>query len=228
MAGAAGFALQQPLLGAAAGALALGAAGASLGLTDRIRKHEEVAEDTDRELAGLRTLHEAEIAARSLVDAATGLPDSRYFELVVESRINAARRHLWPVTLVLLELRVPTPDAGIDPDIAKADALLAFGTMVRQTLREADIACRIEGTTFGLLLEDTAEDGGVWAAERIQIALAKRGRRGPRAVAGLATYPTHGLQAEDLLTRAHSALARARQSEDGHGLGPVEVAPADA
>ena len=156
-----------------------------------------------------------------VIDPETGLPDARYFELVVESRVAAARRHLWPVTIVLLELRV-----DIDrPD--RAAALTGFSAVMRQTLREADIACRLADATFGLVLEDTAEEGGVWTAERLQIALAKENAPVRRLAAGVASYPTHGLRADEVLARASSALNRACAAEVGHGLGQVEVASSD-
>ena len=160
--------------------------------------------------------------AASVIDDETGLPDSRYFELVVESRVAAARRHLWPVTIVLLELRVDRER------LEWSSAVASFADLMRQTLREADIACRLGSSSFGLVLEDTAEEGGVWTAERLQIALAKEHAAVRQLAAGVASYPTHGLRADEVLGRAHAALARACAAEAGHGLGQVEVASAES
>ena len=84
------------------------------------------------------------------------------------------------------------------------------------------------------MVEDTSEEGGVWTAERLQIALARGsasrgGSPGPvrRLAAGVAAYPSHGLAAEEILARARGALARACRAESGSGLGQVEVARAD-
>ena len=48
-----------------------------------------------------------------------------------------------------------------------------------------------------------------------------------RLAAGVASYPTHGLQADEVLARAQAALTRACAAEAGRGLGQVEVAQPD-
>ena len=206
-----------------AAACALGAGAASLAMVQRVLHAEAEAE------AAVRRIREEEAAAPDdsappLVDEATGLPDARFFELALEGRVAAARRHLWPITVVLLEVGF-----GADaPDQASRDeALNAFSALLRQTLREADIACRTGPTSIGLILEDTTEEGGVWTAERLQIALAKDVTRVRRLAAGVASYPTHGLGTEEVLMRAEAALTRACAAEAGHGLGQVEVAHVD-
>jgi len=160
----------------------------------------------------------------SVIDPITELPDGRFFEVAVEGRVAAARRHLWPVSIVLLRL-------GFDPQHNNAPlrdaSLVTFTNLMRQTLREADIACRLDENTFGLILEDTSEEGGVWTAERLQISLSHDVTNIRRLVAGIAAYPTHGLFAKDVLVRAQAALHRASSSPAGHGLGQVEVAHVD-
>lgn len=212
--------IDSPALAVAAGGAALAAGAASLWMAIRGRPAA-----APSELAAVDDYIAMEPAtpldAVPVIDSETGLPDARYFELVVESRVAAARRHLWPVTIVLLELRVDLdrPDRGA--------ALTSFSALMRQTLREADIACRLADATFGLVLEDTSEEGGVWTAERLQIALAKENAPVRRLAAGVASYPTHGLRADEVLARASSALNRACAAEIGHGLGQVEVASSD-
>jgi predicted signal transduction protein with EAL and GGDEF domain len=155
-----------------------------------------------------------------IVDGDTGLPDNHFFELLLDGRVAAARRRLWPLALVMVEIHPP-------------DTVGLFTVLLRRTIREADTACRIGPTTFAVVLEDTGETGGVWAAERIQIAVAKEREAGTagtelRVAAGVASYPNHALKADQLLLAAESALERARgQRPPQHGLGAVEVARAD-
>ena len=158
--------------------------------------------------------------AGPIIDAETGLPDDRYFAVALDERMAAARRHLWPTTVLLLELGSTTPATTIWAGVAE------FATLLRQTLRQSDIACRLNATTFGVILEDTAETGGVWSAERLQLVLAKRVPGVRRMAAGVASYPTHGLAADVILIRP-GALARAHRTAAVHGLGQVEVAVAD-
>jgi diguanylate cyclase (GGDEF)-like protein len=209
-----------PILAVLGATCALLAGGASVVLTDLARRAEGRAAVNAAEIATLRDL--AESASRTpetLIDAETGLPDIRFFELALETGIAAARRHLWPIAVVLLEV---TPH----PDHRLADATTAFTGLVHQTLREADVVCRTGPRTFALILEDTNEAGGVWAAERLQVAIAKDEIGARQLVAGVAAYPNHGLHADEVLERARHALARAAASDPGRGLGSVEVATA--
>jgi diguanylate cyclase (GGDEF)-like protein len=165
-----------------------------------------------------------EMPDHTVIDPVTELPDGRYFEVAVESRVAAARRHLWPVSIVLVQLGFGDDNESVD---SRNRSLKSFSNVMRQTLREADIACRINETTFGLILEDTSEEGGVWTAERLQIALAHDSTTIRKLVAGVAAYPTHGLFSKDVLVRARAALNRASSTPAGHGLGQVEVAHVD-
>ncbi len=162
--------------------------------------------------------------ARSLIDPDTALPDGRFLELAVEGRVAAARRHLWPVTIVLLEVSL-RPECQDPRD--RTQAVVDFAGLLRGTLREADVVCRSSETGFALVLEDTAEEGGVWVAERIQIAMAQEGGGARRVAAGVASYPIHGLDADHVLARAQAALTRACAAGAGRGLGQVEVAQPD-
>jgi diguanylate cyclase (GGDEF)-like protein len=208
------------------GAVALGAA------AFRVQTHQYalVAETQSATLASLEVYTVG--PPRSIVDSETGLADERYFDRALDGRVAAARRNLWPITVVLVEVGLPHRLG--EPSAPPPEAIAAFAALMRRTLREADLACRIGPTRFALLLEDTSDEGGVWAAERIQISLAKAqealpGRALPtRMVAGVASYPNHALRADELLGAARSALARAMGAEHSHGLGPVEVARSES
>ena len=211
-------------LGLVAGACAL--AGGMIAIIQSRRVQE--AESAAASAVDAVTLRHLELFTsardRSLVDDETGLPDQRFFELALEGRVAAARRHLWPVTLVLVHLEIDVPPGD---EHAEAEALASFSVLLRRTLREADIACRLSGTRFAMILEDTAEEGAVWTAERLQIGLARNTGHITRLSAGVASYPTHAMQANEMLSQADDALARACAAEPDHGLGPVEVAHVD-
>ncbi len=162
---------------------------------------------------------------RPLVDSDTSLPDDRYFELALEGRVAAARRHLWPVTLVMLRLTLD-PTAANDPAVRK-DAFARFSLLLQGTMRESDVLCRLDADTFALLLDDTAEEGGVWSAERVQAEASRQHPAITKLVAGVASYPSHGLDAPKVLEAARFALNRAMQNDAGRGLGNVEVARAE-
>ena len=153
----------------------------------------------------------------SLTDASTGLFNEQFFRVSLDTRVSAARRHLRPVAVVLVQVSegvregVPSPVA---PD------LVAEG--VRATLRDADTACRLDDGRFALILEDTPENGAVWTVERVRRALALE-RPGQTLWAGIACYPAHAFDAWELFDRAANALVAAREWHQDR----IEVATAD-
>lgn len=143
--------------------------------------------------------------ASALTDPLTGLFSQDYFDVAIEARIAAARRHLRPVGVVILEVVQGLRAGRIQPTDPQrvADA-------INETLREADTACRRSDGRFALLLEDTPENGAIWTAERIRRFLAERD---PTLTmwAGVACYPAHGFSAEMLLNLADAALTTAQE-----------------
>ena len=76
---------------------------------------------------------------------------------------------------------------------------------------------------YGLMLEDTPEDGAVWAVERLRRALGtKPGSRTVRA--GVACYPGQALTPSDLVDAARAAYAAAKEWPQDR----IEVAIAEA
>lgn len=213
-----------PILATTAAGCSLGAGLCAFLVVQRAVEAEAETQSAIELMVARELQHNAGSKATAVLDPETNLPGERFFELAVKGRVAAARRHLWPVSVVLLDLGF-SDDAVDEAD--RTEALRAFIGLMHQTLREADIACRVGPTTFGLVLEDTAEEGGVWTAERLQIALAKDTAKVKQLAAGVSTYPTHALAADDVLKRAHTALARASAMVSRHGLGQVEVAHVD-
>jgi GGDEF domain-containing protein len=94
---------------------------------------------------------------------------------------------------------------------------------VTATIREADEAFRLRDGIFALLLEDTSDTGATWSAERVRSAM---NQIEPDAVmwAGVACYPAHGLNTEEILDRADAALDAAREWRQHR----IEVARAES
>lgn len=156
--------------------------------------------------------------AEHAFDAASGLYDERYFAVLVQQQVAAARRSLRPLSVVIFEV-----DSLIEPDDATRDqALSVVGDVVRRTLRESDSACRLGDLMVGAILEDTPEAGAVWAAERVRGTLLGSPIGDALTVsAGVACYPTHALGAAELVAQAGRALEGAR----ARGRDRVETAP---
>lgn len=139
-----------------------------------------------------------------LADSVTGLLGERYFIVTLDARIAAARRHLRPLAVVLLEAVQDAGDAAVQMDaVTSAD-------IVRETLRDADTLCRLKNGQFGILLEDTPENGAIWTVERIRRRLTEQGDD-VTVWAGLACYPAAGFDGPEVLNQAREALDRARE-----------------
>ncbi len=151
----------------------------------------------------------------SLLDPASGLFAQPFFLAALSWRVIACRRVLRPLAFALVEVVDGLPDGPVvpsDPRVVTA--------MVRTTLRTSDVAARLHDGTFGLMLEDTPEDGAVWAVERLRRSLATRpGGRVLRA--GVACYPGQALTPTDIVLAAQQAFATARQWPQDR----IEVAP---
>jgi diguanylate cyclase (GGDEF)-like protein len=153
----------------------------------------------------------------SLTDASTGLFNEQFFRVSLDTRVSAARRHLRPVAVVLVQVSQGVREG--DPSPVAPD-LVAEG--VRATLRDADTACRLDDGRFALILEDTPENGAVWTVERVRRALALE-KPGQTLWAGIACYPAHAFDAWELFDRAAKALEAAREWHQDR----IEVATAD-
>jgi diguanylate cyclase (GGDEF)-like protein len=237
LAGAACFIASAPVLGAVAGALGAIAGGVGIWSSiDRVRSTLEL-ETTTRNNSRLRreldelsasyvdattarggSAQSARERAEHAFDPATGLYDERYFAVLVQQQVAAARRSLRPISVVIFEL-----DTLADAETAERDqALTIVGDVVRRTLRESDSACRLGDVMVGVILEDTPEAGGVWAAERVRGTLLASPIGDSLTVsAGVACYPSHALGAAELVQQAGKALEEARRQ----GVDRVEIAP---
>jgi diguanylate cyclase (GGDEF)-like protein len=221
--GVAAIAASVPALGLAAGACAL--VGGLLAPRSGPSPQTPTADTdvaTDDTAANTSQITGDPIADQSLTvfqDGATGLFNEAYFRVAVETRITAARRQLRPVAVVILEVR-----DGNGDDHQPADAL-AVATVVRRTLRDADTACRLEDGRVAMVLEDTPEDGAIWAVERLRRALNATAATGKTQMrwAGIACYPAHAFDAKEALAKAERAFLLAREWKQDR----IEVAAVD-
>ena len=162
------------------------------------------------------TSHQA--GADPIVDPVSGLPDLRYFLLAFDSKVALARRTLQPVSVVLMQIDDwdrKTPDH-------RKKALRHAAALMQHTVRASDVTCDLGAGRLAAILDEAAETGAVWAADRLRTVLTDRpGRPAVTLSVGIACYPTHALDADAVLEAAESALVNAA------ALGParIEVAP---
>ncbi len=152
-----------------------------------------------------------------LTDPVTGLFNHEYFLVALDSRIAAARRHLRPVAVALIEV----VDGREGDDRPPADAI-DVADALRETLRESDTATRLTDGRFGIVLEDTPENGAIWTMERVRRCLAQE-HPNVTMWAGVACYPAHAFDVGALIDRADVALGAAKDWHQDR----IEVATAE-
>lgn len=243
------IAVPAPVLAPIAGALALVAGGLAISIASTMgqalrraaldraeaeRTREELHElasvfnpDDGREDAGTRPapgpmsgqLHEGLGASVPVYEPISGLLDPRYFAVLVEQRVAAARRHLQPVSVAVFQLDAPHANGP-----TTTQSMQALGEVLRSTLRECDAVCSLGPARAGAVLDGTAEQGAVWATERVRTNLRNHAvGRSMTISTGIASYPTHALDAAALMTLSTHALhAACRRGADG-----VEIARVD-
>ncbi len=157
-------------------------------------------------------------------DPETGFITFPVFSAILEAKVATARRRLWPVTVVQVQLAF---NQAFEPSVAETSAaVITFAALMRLTLREADVCSRIGKSRFALILEDTDEEGGAWVAERVQVAHVRSGASMINKIsAGVAGYPTNGAVPGELFARSTMALEHALMALDEPGVGRVVVAP---
>ena len=162
-------------------------------------------------------ISDAGVGGAGLTDPLTGLFNHEYFLVALDSRIAAARRHLRPVAVALVQV----VEGREGPDRPPADPILVADAL-RETLRESDTATRLSDGRFGVVLEDTPENGAIWTMERVRRCLAQD-HPSLTLWAGVACYPAHAFDVGAIIDRADVALTAA---QDWH-QDRIEVATAE-
>ena len=95
------------------------------------------------------------------------------------------------------------------------NVLVEAARVIRQGLREMDVAARYGGEEFALILPDTSREGAEIVAERVRKELAGRSEFAPAPMrittsAGVASFPVDASGADELIQRADEALYRAK------------------
>jgi len=125
-----------------------------------------------------------------------------------------SRRHALKTSLVLLDL----DDFKLVNDTLghlEGDRVLArAAALVKESVREIDIAARYGGEEFAVVLPETSRTGAYVVAERVRLRVEQRfrRRRGPRVTlsGGIVTWPDDAATPADMIVKADEGLYRAK------------------
>jgi diguanylate cyclase (GGDEF)-like protein len=156
---------------------------------------------------------------QSIRDPLTGLFNRRFLEESLNKELHRAQRKCEPVGLLMIDLdhfKAVNDEYGHDA----GDAVLrAVAVQLQKELRLEDVVCRLGGEEFviilpGISLEklEARADIMLRALRNLPIAYSGRLLKPITASMGLACYPQHGTNPENLLCAADSALYISKNS----------------
>ncbi|MGJ4730045.1 GGDEF domain-containing protein [Luteimonas sp. SDU101] len=149
-------------------------------------------------------------------DALTGLYNRRHFMDVLDREIARALRHGRDLALCILDVDLFKPVNDTFGHIAGDEVLRRMAAVLRQHLRGDDIAARIGGEEFAVLLPEGGAAGAVVFAERLREAIAATifsPGGTPRQITvsvGVAPLQAPDTSRSQLLAAADAALYRAK------------------
>jgi diguanylate cyclase (GGDEF)-like protein/putative nucleotidyltransferase with HDIG domain len=157
----------------------------------------------------------AQVEQKSRIDGLTGLFNRRHFEERLNEEVSRHSRYgdVFSIFMIDLDNFKAYNDTYGHP---AGDILLGqTGKIIKSSIRNVDHAFRYGGDEFVVILPQTAMDDAYVVAERVRGQIA--GEMGKRAIAvtcsiGLASYPTDGVVADELVDAADNALYHAKRT----------------
>jgi len=176
--------------------------------------------DLDLLLARTRTLLEFKAyldvcEEAAFTDHLTGLANRRRFERQLEREVARMERYGHPFSLLMIDIdsfKDLNDSFGHD---AGDEAIRRLSKVLREGTRGIDLAARIGGEEFAVLLVETSREGGLEVAERLRAAIKTLEIPSARFITasfGVAECPGDAQTAADVLKAADVALYEAKRN----------------
>jgi len=156
---------------------------------------------------------------QAMTDALTGLYNRRYLLELLPREFARAKRYRASIAAIMLDIdqfKLVNDRFGHQ---AGDVVLRELGSLLKASVRESDVACRYGGEEFVLILPEASLDDVRRRAEALRLAaksmqLDHRGRAiGPISISlGIAIFPQHANDPEELLRRADQAMYEAKNA----------------
>jgi diguanylate cyclase (GGDEF)-like protein len=147
------------------------------------------------------------------------LYNRRYLEESLAREVNHAMRKNRSIAVVMLDLDNYKRFNDTFGHQAGDLLLREIGGILKTRVRAADLACRYGGEEFAVILSEVDSDGARTCVEILReqikhLPLQYRGQAlsSVTVSAGIAMFPVHGQNPEDLIRPADGALYRAKQA----------------
>lgn len=175
-------------------------------------------------LVAWREEADAKLREQAYTDGLTGLLNRHGWDARAPSLFDQARRHGTPLALIMLDLDHFKRINDTQGHEVGDQVLRLFSAVLQDHRRSSDLAARIGGEEFALLLPHTSQEAAVLIEQRLRLALQAACEPQPVLTvdysAGLALLQPTDLSLTLLMVRADAALYRAK----GDGRGRLQLA----
>jgi diguanylate cyclase (GGDEF)-like protein/putative nucleotidyltransferase with HDIG domain len=154
-----------------------------------------------------------QLSEAATTDPLTGLLNRRGFHRAVEAELGRAERTGEPFSLLIGDCDFFKSLNDSLGHMTGDKALMEVGQMVSRDRRRIDVVARIGGEEFGLVLPETDQNGAYLVAEGLRTCVAEMFAESPVPLTisfGVATFPAHATNHEELLRAADDALFAAK------------------
>jgi len=153
---------------------------------------------------------------QAITDGLTGLHDHRYFQLKLDEEIRRFQRHERPFSLILMDIDDFKAVNDTHGHPAGDYVLNSLAVLLKNALRQSDLAFRYGGEEFAVILVETDLTSAFQTAERIRTAVSSNSFMFQEKVLHLSlslgvSAARTGETKEQLVGRCDAALYRAKQ-----------------
>ncbi len=149
----------------------------------------------------------------SVTDPLTGLKNHGFFFERLSEELERARRYERPLAVIIADIDDFKAINDTYGHVTGDKVLRSLGEAFGKRLREVDVACRIGGEEFGFALPETDLDGAMRVANRLRESIEELDIPEAGFVTlsiGVAVFPTHADNQEELIETADMALYQAK------------------
>lgn len=167
---------------------------------------------------------------QAMRDSLTGLYNRYYFDARIKEEISRADRNGEALAVLLCDLdKFKAINDNLGHQVGD-EALKKVSEGIKEATRGNDLVCRWGGDEMVVVLSKVNREGILTAADRIRKRIINIGERTNMALdisIGIALYPEHGQNIDDLIRMADRALYIAKKGGDKIHVGEEEY-PLDA
>ncbi len=156
---------------------------------------------------------------RSRTDGLTGILNRQYLDIRLNEEIRRAKRYGNPLSLIMLDIDNFKPINDTYGHLVGDKILITVSDIIKETIRDIDIAGRFGGDEFMIILPQTPIDVGTRVAERIRskieqfkIPLKKGGFISFTVSLGICQYHSKFKDMREFIANADKAMYSAKQN----------------